>query len=354
MNNILTTTTNNVEGFDITRYFQPISSNVVVGTNLFSDISASFSDFFGGRSSSYEEKLSKIYAAAFSKLKNQGASLGANAVIGISIDIDEISGGGKQMFMITITGTPVIIAKAGEEVKTGLIKSSLLDGRHIANIIEEKRLAEALKNESYEPDQEDLAIIEKSDSGLLNEAVLQFLSNHIVKPGSYGKEFLSYFRNLDSTEASALIYHHLLHRPSAEFVNNSQRILIPLQLVDYAKINQFLASGNEELMQLALKLLITDKTFYEKDDKDLIADSIAAIEAGYPVVAEFYVTKKGMFSTGELEKWKCRCGASHDAHIKVCTNCQQSIFGVHGSQQQPDSTIAHLKIKKEAIEFLSE
>lgn len=49
------TVTNNVEGCPIVKYFEPICSNVVIGTNIFSDIAASFSDFFGGYSDSYKK-----------------------------------------------------------------------------------------------------------------------------------------------------------------------------------------------------------------------------------------------------------------------------------------------------------
>ncbi|MGJ1194164.1 heavy metal-binding domain-containing protein [Sphingobacterium siyangense] len=35
----------------------PIAANVVIGTNIFSDIGASYVDFFGGRSNSYKKEL---------------------------------------------------------------------------------------------------------------------------------------------------------------------------------------------------------------------------------------------------------------------------------------------------------
>ncbi|WP_312340698.1 hypothetical protein [Sphingobacterium sp.] len=35
----------------------PIAANVVIGTTVFSDIGASYVDFFGGRSTNYEKKI---------------------------------------------------------------------------------------------------------------------------------------------------------------------------------------------------------------------------------------------------------------------------------------------------------
>jgi len=39
----------------------PIAANVVIGTNIFSDIGASYVDFFGGRSTSYEKNMQEMY-----------------------------------------------------------------------------------------------------------------------------------------------------------------------------------------------------------------------------------------------------------------------------------------------------
>jgi len=45
---MIVTTTNPVEGREILRYDDPRAANVVIGTNVFSDIGASYFDFFGG------------------------------------------------------------------------------------------------------------------------------------------------------------------------------------------------------------------------------------------------------------------------------------------------------------------
>ncbi|WP_376781296.1 heavy metal-binding domain-containing protein [Sphingobacterium multivorum] len=39
----------------------PIATNVVIGTKIFSDIGASYVDFFGGRSTSYEKEMQEMY-----------------------------------------------------------------------------------------------------------------------------------------------------------------------------------------------------------------------------------------------------------------------------------------------------
>src|SRR5690606_18379477 len=107
MTKLLITTTNNIEGWEIIQYYQPVSSNVVVGANIFSDIAASWTDFFGGRSGNYERRLQEIYEQALQILNERAISIGANCIVGLKVDFGEVSGKGTQMFMVSAVGTPV-------------------------------------------------------------------------------------------------------------------------------------------------------------------------------------------------------------------------------------------------------
>lgn len=57
---MLVVTTNTIDGGRITRYIDAVCASTVVGTNVFSDFAASFTDFFGGRSGTYKRKLVRI------------------------------------------------------------------------------------------------------------------------------------------------------------------------------------------------------------------------------------------------------------------------------------------------------
>ena len=113
--NFIITVTNNIESCPIEKYLDSICANVVIGTNIFSDIAASFSDFFGGHSGSYKSKLELIYNEATKELKKKAIKLGANAIVGFSVDFDEISGGGKSMFMISASGTACVVKYQSKE-----------------------------------------------------------------------------------------------------------------------------------------------------------------------------------------------------------------------------------------------
>lgn len=112
---MIVTTTNNIEGYTVKRYLGVVNANVVIGTNLFSDIAASLTDVFGGRSGSYKSKLNTIYDEVMKELTEKAKSYHADAIVGLHVDFDEVSGGGKSMFMVSASGTAVTLEKNIED-----------------------------------------------------------------------------------------------------------------------------------------------------------------------------------------------------------------------------------------------
>ena len=94
---MIVTSTHTIEGREVQRYFDPISATAVIGANALSEIGASFVDFFGGRSRNYENKLQELYKSVVESLKQNARSYRADAVIGFSVNIDEISGKGTPI-----------------------------------------------------------------------------------------------------------------------------------------------------------------------------------------------------------------------------------------------------------------
>jgi uncharacterized protein YbjQ (UPF0145 family) len=86
-----------------------VVGEVIAGVDFVKDIKAGLTNFFGGRSASYEEELSQARDAAMAELANRAAALGANAVVGIDIDY-EVLGTGNNMLMVNISGTAVVIS----------------------------------------------------------------------------------------------------------------------------------------------------------------------------------------------------------------------------------------------------
>ena len=106
--NMLTTTTPNIEGKRITKYYGIVSGETIIGANLFRDLFASVRDIVGGRSNSYEEVLREAKNTALREMEENAMRLGANAVIGVDLDFETV-GGNSSMLMVTASGTAVFV-----------------------------------------------------------------------------------------------------------------------------------------------------------------------------------------------------------------------------------------------------
>ena len=75
--------------------------------NIFRDIFAEVTDFFGGRSKASQKVLRDARKHCLNELRQEAKELGANAVIGVDLDYSEISGKGKGMLFLVASGTAV-------------------------------------------------------------------------------------------------------------------------------------------------------------------------------------------------------------------------------------------------------
>ena len=106
---MLLTTTSTLEGTKIERYIGIVTGEAILGTNFFKDMFAGITDIIGGRSATYEKELRKAKEIAMREMQEEAVSLGANAIIGIDLDYEEISPGQGTMLMVSVSGTAVVI-----------------------------------------------------------------------------------------------------------------------------------------------------------------------------------------------------------------------------------------------------
>ena len=107
---MLLSTTETLQGFEITDYLGLVHGEIVSGANILRDVMATVTDFVGGRSAAYEEELTNSRAAALREVSDRAQRLGADGVIGISVDF-EVIGSRGAMVMVTATGTAVRLRK---------------------------------------------------------------------------------------------------------------------------------------------------------------------------------------------------------------------------------------------------
>lgn len=105
---MIITTTPSIEGKTITEYRGVVFGEVISGVNFIKDFAAGLSNFFGGRSSTYEDELITARENAMREMENRARQLGADAVVGVDVDY-EVLGADNGMLMVTVSGTAVNI-----------------------------------------------------------------------------------------------------------------------------------------------------------------------------------------------------------------------------------------------------
>lgn len=103
---MIITTTNTIEGRKIEAYLGVVFGEVVAGVNIVKDFTAGLSNFFGGRSGTYEEELINSRSQALNELEQRAIDLGADAVVGLDVDY-EVLGSDNGMLMVSVSGTAV-------------------------------------------------------------------------------------------------------------------------------------------------------------------------------------------------------------------------------------------------------
>ena len=107
---MIVTTTDNVEGRNVSSYCGIVSGEAVMGTNIFRDMFAGIRDIFGGRSGSYEKELKSAKILSIEAMMAEAEELGADAIVVVDLDYEALGGNDKSMLMVTANGTAVKLA----------------------------------------------------------------------------------------------------------------------------------------------------------------------------------------------------------------------------------------------------
>lgn len=103
---MIITTTPSIEGKTIVEYKGLVVGEVIAGVDFIKDFAAGLTNFFGGRSGSYEGELIEARQSALAEMEARAQKMGANAIVGVDLDY-EVLGQGGNMLMVTACGTAV-------------------------------------------------------------------------------------------------------------------------------------------------------------------------------------------------------------------------------------------------------
>ena len=109
MNDIQIFTTPILDGIRIKEYKGFVIARNVRAINIVRDFFTSFRDIFGGRSGSYQEVMKAMQEDVIAEIKEEAGKLGANAIVGFSLDYDNVGSKRKSLLMASAKGTAVVI-----------------------------------------------------------------------------------------------------------------------------------------------------------------------------------------------------------------------------------------------------
>ena len=109
MNDVKIFTTPILDGIRIKEYRGLVVVRNVRAVNIIRDFFTVFRDIFGGRSGAYQEVMRSMQEDLIAEVKEEVKRLGANAIVGFSLDYDNIGAKGKSLLMASAKGTAVVI-----------------------------------------------------------------------------------------------------------------------------------------------------------------------------------------------------------------------------------------------------
>ena len=102
-------TTHIVQGRNIVEYKGFVTARNVRSLGAVRSFFTSFRDFFSGRSASYQGVMNEMENEVILEISQEAKQLGANAIIGFHLDIENIGSRNTAFVMTYAKGTAVIL-----------------------------------------------------------------------------------------------------------------------------------------------------------------------------------------------------------------------------------------------------
>lgn len=357
--NVLVSTTHLIEGVKITKHLQPVSAHIVLGVNVFSDFLGGLTDVFGGRSNSYQKRLNSIYEDAIIKIKETCHDIGGNCVLGLKIDIDEISGKGKSMFMITAIGTAVLAELEMKEGESQNKISRKISKEEINDLRYKNHILSKIKDGSLRLDKDIWRYIIKNQIEeafpFLINLTLEFSTSDYTSGGKddFFENFKFYIDNLQENKKIEYLYSTFSTQESLPLKNKICDFIKKIGVLDIDKTIELIE--NESMVNKKFGLLIAsfDKQYYDIKDVDGFERIKKSIENSFDERGR-KTTKKQMLSSKDKEIWICECDHQNSIEYEYCGKCYNDIYGFKRDEYKytPAKVIKHLDEKIKLIQVL--
>jgi len=332
-----------VEGKRIKEYKGFVNASQVAGTGFFSDLTASFTDIFGGHSGVYRTAMNDLCKNILQQLKNQAMERGANAIIGLHIDYDNISAKGTSMFMVSAQGTAVLLQDEKSTHAENISDSASISTYTLEKKLYTKETITELNN--YLPSDEAwnkiIAYADEELAPILHKKALECIEWCAKNPydESGGKKrfvtnYDRFFAKMPRTTQLQLAY---MDEKCDKFVNK-------FALFDADCLLTHAKQGN---IDFVINCLESKKPMYVKEDV-VKMDQLYEILTTLPDKGHYEDVKGGFLSSGGT-KFICSCGKTNDKENEYCSSCGRNIKGLTSKQVE---TINNFKLTIDALKEL--
>ncbi len=329
---VVVTTTPSMEGWSILEYVGVVSSRVVAGTGVFSDFVAGFSDFFGGRSGTYQRQLQSINEDALKALRFEVAQLGCNAVLSVRIDHDEISGKNVQMFMVTASGTAVKARKTGPSIAEAAVGTAFLTPEAVGAAVEVNALRERIKYDAVKFDDETWELAIRNKVVELAPLALRELGNpkfdfarSSEEQQSFRERFLTLFSAIPEESAKEHLYSDLTQSQGTG--QCAIDTIQALNLFDLERVKRVASEGHPKGRERALQVVTANCSSYGRTQISELRQAVDFVKNKYPVVRQTK-TKTQRLTGKEKQVFVCPCGVELYALDARCANCRTDQYGI--------------------------
>lgn len=352
MDNIqIVTTTSSIDGWTIEKYCGVVTHQIVIGANIFRDVFSSFRDIFGGVARGYQRDLQNMEEIAVDNLRNKASKLGGNIILGLRLDFDEVSGGGKSMFMLSASGTAVL-GKSEKEQSTAehteMIPFERLDYEIERDLLNKKVFSEPYSIQSPN----DIEELLKYKIETLDKVILFMQENSAYFDES--KELLTqYLQNISNESINKFLLSGLFLSIRKDTFYKFISLLSLTDWFNYEVIKSLLKTNNPKAHLRVLYLLEFQNNYFSKNDiteLNQLIELIITAYKNYPIIQ----TTKGMLGK-EKKEWVClNCGINNSIELSICDKfeCQANVYGIPKNQISPESIMQSLLIKIDKLNQL--
>ena len=356
---VLVITSSSIEGYKVKKYLKPVTAHIVAGTNLFSDFLGGLTDVFGGRSNAYQKQLQSLYNEAIEQVKYAAYQLGGNCIIGLSIDMDEISGKSKSMFMLTAIGTAVIIDENFNH-NSNLPKTDdnfeIVSLEKLAYLRNKKKIIDLANSDTLVLDENTWNFLITNQIDELFSFLMKRFSIEVSKDEQYPNRdkttfyiwHFNYIETLQDHKKTQLLYNAIKTEPSDLAALKLCKIIDELNLFDFSGIMELLQDNNFQIQKRGLQLAVCDKIFYRKQDIEDLKNIKIVIQETFKERGTRSMLKQLL--SKEKEVWLCECKSTNIIE-SYCPSCYKDIYGFKKSEMNPLNAIDIISTK---IDLISE